>query len=163
MTTPHVLRNYSAKTGKGYCLGCKGITNVTLIGKQYRCQWDKDYSAPIPKTIKPKKIAGDKLAAKTRALSAKVTRIETTYNMSFYDYLSLLDSASYACPICLSAFTTANPPHIDHNHACCPGKASCGQCVRGLLCRLCNTGIGYFRDSTDSLVRAYEYLLDNTN
>lgn len=29
-------------------------------------------------------------------------------------------------------------PVIDHDHACCPGRWSCGRCIRGLVCPSCN-------------------------
>lgn len=51
--------------------------------------------------------------------------------------------------------------HIDHNHACCAGKFSCGKCIRGLLCRACNAGLGLFGDSVDRLLDAASYLEAN--
>lgn len=47
---------------------------------------------------------------------------------------------------------------IDHDHSCCPGKKSCGKCVRGLLCQGCNVGLGGFRDSAEAITGALAYL-----
>lgn len=48
--------------------------------------------------------------------------------------------------------------HIDHDHSCCPGKGSCGTCVRGILCRNCNVGLGFLKDSIPRLEEAISYL-----
>lgn len=51
--------------------------------------------------------------------------------------------------------------HVDHDHACCPGRTSCGKCVRGLLCARCNLGLGYFQDDKEFLLSAAAYLEDH--
>lgn len=48
---------------------------------------------------------------------------------------------------------------VDHDHACCSGPASCGECIRGTLCKACNVGIGFLRDDASLLLRAARYLL----
>jgi hypothetical protein len=47
---------------------------------------------------------------------------------------------------------------VDHDHACCGGKYSCGTCVRGVLCYLCNNGLGLFRDDPVRMKAAIDYL-----
>lgn len=73
---------------------------------------------------------------------------------------ALLASQGGVCAIC------QGPPtgrwkqfHIDHDHACCSGNRSCGQCVRGLLCDRCNSALGYLRDSPTVVSRALDYLM----
>lgn len=60
------------------------------------------------------------------------------------------------CPICARTLDAVQV-HVDHDHACCAGQFSCGRCVRGLLCRSCNVGLGHFADP-EMLLRAFTYL-----
>lgn len=47
---------------------------------------------------------------------------------------------------------------IDHDHACCQGATSCGKCIRGVLCRRCNIGIGYLQNNPQAAAAAATYL-----
>jgi hypothetical protein len=47
---------------------------------------------------------------------------------------------------------------IDHDHACCPGRFSCGECVRGLLCSPCNRDLGIIERRLPILGKMVEYL-----
>lgn len=62
------------------------------------------------------------------------------------------------CGVCGRAFDTPRLAHVDHDHSCCPGQLSCGDCVRGLLCPSCNAGIGFLGDSPARLRAAATYL-----
>jgi hypothetical protein len=61
---------------------------------------------------------------------------------------------------CKKVFTNTfgSRPTIDHDHSCCPGRQTCGKCVRGLLCESCNHGLGQFKDSVEKLRGAADYL-----
>lgn len=66
---------------------------------------------------------------------------------------ALADQA-HACAIC-SAPLTEKTAFADHDHLT-------GQ-PRGLLCRLCNWGLGHFKDNPASLRQAAAYLEAHTN
>ena len=58
-------------------------------------------------------------------------------------YAEQLKRQKFVCAICCrSEVATRNgrPRRlaIDHDHACCAGRDSCGKCIRGLLCNRCN-------------------------
>ncbi len=63
----------------------------------------------------------------------------------------------YNCAICKRK-PSNKPLSIDHNHACCPGGKTCGKCIRGLLCRRCNTVLGLVNDDASILLSALKYL-----
>lgn len=74
-------------------------------------------------------------------------------------YFAILDSQARGCAICgTKAPRGRGRFHVDHDHSCCPGQNSCGQCVRGLLCNSCNLGIGKLSDSAETAARAARYL-----
>lgn len=74
-------------------------------------------------------------------------------------YDALLEKQEGRCAICRTDTPGGHGRwHIDHDHKCCPGRTSCGECVRGLLCNHCNTGLGKFQDSEETLMKAIEYL-----
>ena len=85
--------------------------------------------------------------------------LRTTYNISLEQYESMLSEQNGQCAIC----GTTEPGQskwfeVDHDHACCDKKGSCGACVRGLLCTGCNSGISRFGDNPDKLEAAARYV-----
>ncbi len=64
------------------------------------------------------------------------------------------ETVEKSCMIC----GAEENPHWDHDHKCCPGKRSCGKCIRGLLCANCNKGLGQFSDDAARLDKAGKYL-----
>lgn len=47
---------------------------------------------------------------------------------------------------------------VDHDHSCCPGEGSCGNCVRGLLCWYCNAAAGMLSDEPKRLIGLADYI-----
>lgn len=64
------------------------------------------------------------------------------------------------CAVCLAPISLEDC-HIDHDHQCCLGTKTCGQCIRGLLCRTCNLVIGFAEsdpEKLDGLKHMEEYI-----
>lgn len=85
-------------------------------------------------------------------------QIKNRYGITADEYCELLDTQDGACAICGHIAASTFELGVDHDHSCCPGKRSCGKCVRGLLCDRCNRGIGFFRDNPQTLQSAARYL-----
>ena len=82
-------------------------------------------------------------------------RFEKRYGLSKCAYIALENAQGGKCGICnrLSANL-----EVDHDHACCPGRETCGKCVRGLLCGKCNRALGNFEDDKDTIRKALDWL-----
>ncbi len=48
--------------------------------------------------------------------------------------------------------------YVDHDHTCCPGSRTCGECVRGILCRPCNMAEGQLNSDPERATALAEYL-----
>ena len=81
-----------------------------------------------------------------RVLKARRARLKK-YGLTEQQYNIMVAEQQGLCKICK---TSPERLVIDHCH-------ETGE-VRGLLCHYCNVGLGWFRDSTDSLKSAIKYL-----
>jgi Recombination endonuclease VII len=84
------------------------------------------------------------------------------FKISRESYSRKILSQDNACAICSVSFDRENRPQVDHDHGCCPTNKACEKCFRGLLCRTCNLGIGYFRDNPALCQKAAAYVSDFT-
>jgi hypothetical protein len=101
------------------------------------------------------------------------SNLRASHNLSLVEYSDLYRAQAGRCAICDNAMAMAYDPtrtsgkrgpapdgaHIDHDHACCPGRKSCGRCVRGLLCARCSAGIERFRDNAEIMRSAADYVV----
>lgn len=85
------------------------------------------------------------------------------YRITRTEYYNLLDKQAGGCAICGKQCKSGRRLAVDHDHNCCPGKRSCGKCIRGLLCGVCNPGLGYFQDDIDLLEKAINYMRSTRN
>lgn len=84
--------------------------------------------------------------------------LKYVYQITLEQYNQMLEEQDYVCAICKQPNATGKALSVDHDHSCCPGVRSCGECVRALLCFRCNTGLGHFRDDEKHLEEALNYI-----
>ena len=90
----------------------------------------------------------------SRKKSARKSRL-ASYGLTLEHFDLLLKAQDYACGMCHEPFAEGQSIHVDHDHACCKGNCrSCGKCVRGLLCHVCNVALGHI-ERRYALARPY--------
>lgn len=74
-------------------------------------------------------------------------------------FKKIVEEQKGRCAICHLDFEDdRSRMNVDHDHRCCSGRSSCGNCIRGILCNGCNGGIGFFKDDPENLLSAAQYL-----
>lgn len=94
--------------------------------------------------------------AKRNRDAARAFQLRRNYGITAEQYAVMLEAQGGVCAICRQSETAKNVKGeiralaVDHDHET--------GAVRGLLCQLCNQGLGAFRDNAVFLQAAIEYL-----
>ncbi len=84
----------------------------------------------------------------------KFNWLKRQYGIDEERWNTLLTRQNGVCGICKTEVSL----HVDHDHSCCSGRTTCGECIRGLLCQTCNQALGFFGDSITTMKNAIIYL-----
>jgi recombination endonuclease VII len=158
------------KRPEGVCKDCWGVYMITL---------EADPTTKEPRW-RPAPHPGPRCVTDHRAWTRRNRRrahdrnVETNFGIPAELYWALYEFQGGKCAIlgCRATGKT-RALAVDHDHQCCPGRTSCGKCVRGLLCNPHNEMFGrngddpsVFRDMADylemSTMTRYLYLHTRT-
>lgn len=128
------------------CPKCKEEKELSLF---YKCKTSKTNTSPYCKKCSNERTTSYARLNKDKIPTSGYT-LKRRYGISSEQYLLLLEDQKEVCKICGLFCKTGRSLAVDHNHE--TGK------VRGLLCSSCNVGLGNFKDDTNLLKKAIEYL-----
>lgn len=144
---------YHALREAGLCVGCRQPS------KFYRCDDCADTHRARNKKSRDNNLDtyGEREAARRAVIRAdpelakrdakykRAWRLKA-YGLTHEEYTVLYDTQQGRCALCAAEGELL----VDHCHA--TGR------VRGLLCHLCNSGLGMFKDNREVLAKAIMYL-----
>lgn len=123
--------------GRKYCGGCESWLPIDRFSK------------------KPNNLDG--LDGRCRSC-LHLRHVKRTYGITATQYREMLQSQGGGCAICGQAHPDGRVLVVDHDHSCCPTQRACGNCVRGLLCTVCNMYLGGLGEDIDRLASMIAYL-----
>lgn len=153
-----------------YCNGCDkikpieeyGVDNSEKDGHRFQCKIcrnakQREYARNNKELIKLRNASkSDSRKAYYKSpigiASSRRAHLKRQFGLSLEDYNKMSEEQYHKCFICsLKEMNNKNKVLcVDHNHDT--------QEIRGLLCGMCNTGLGCFRDNIDLLNNAIKYL-----
>lgn len=147
---PRVDHNHVTGAVRGaLCGGCNSGLGK-LKESSYIIQAAQDYLRRDSTYIDHKVRSFSYTSVPDRRRQNKNRSLKFHYQIGIQGYDWLVLEQSNLCGICQTGPKIGHSLGVDHNH-------NTGQ-IRGLLCNLCNRGLGYFRDSIPTLQRAIQYL-----
>lgn len=163
-TLDFYIKDSSKKDGlRSYCKDCNKIKksvsylkNIPAHKKRMKNYYQKNKNKLDEKNkiwLKNNPDKDSKIHKKWRTNNkekVKDIRLKFMYGISIKIYDEMSRKQNDVCAICKNKNVNGKVLYVDHNHE--TGK------VRGLLCVLCNTGIGYLRENESYMLNAINYL-----
>ncbi len=115
-----------------------------------KADYDREYRANMAPETK-----------RRRARMAREAFLWRKYGLTLDAYQRMLEEQGGGCGICGALEAPDGLPLcVDHVHTCCSARngATCGECVRSLLCASCNYALGHFGDDIERIRAAVAYL-----
>jgi Recombination endonuclease VII len=128
------------KVKSGIRSKCKKCRLKEKLSRDYK----KEYN------VNPEKV---KRNARRWAIMNPRRKILNNYKMTVQEYENVLKLQNYKCAICPKKMSELNK-HLAVDHCHKTGK------IRGLLCRKCNSGLGFFKDDPILVEKALKYLCE---
>lgn len=145
-----VLQNGPRK-GRGYwyCAPCAGAKTR---------QW-RDDNPERHAEHRARHLVAQRERTKSDPRWAKNKQLMKLYKITLEQFEEMLAVQNGVCAGCgTDTPGGAGTWQVDHDHSCCPGRSSCGQCVRALLCYRCNNVLGLVQDNVGTLLALASYL-----
>ena len=136
-----------SRSSDGHQPSCKPCTNLRMSGygkKAYLKDPEKHRAKGRAYYHKVKNEDPERHSKKVRSGNLR------KYGLTVPDFEALLLTQKGFCAICKKYLGRGRDMHVDHDHR--TGE------VRGILCNLCNVGLGAFKDSPQVLMSAARYL-----
>lgn len=144
--------------------GCDNPVHVRGVCSTH---YDRDHKRRFGLSAKPAvfcPVAGcGRKKAQGSVICGRCRQARWRYGLSDETFMEMMKPNNRRCanPGCGSVERL----HVDHDHSCCPpgkfvqsSKVSCGECVRGWLCRSCNTSLGLMQESPERIRGLLTYL-----
>lgn len=94
----------------------------------------------------------DPAAWSARQLTSRKSHLKKKYGLTLEDWSSMLIAQNSCCAICKTHIDNCTHQQLAVDHCHATGK------VRALLCDLCNTALGKFKDNPELLREAADYV-----
>ena len=120
------------------------LTNKAQIREKAKLKYKTNKEEIIRQTTEWANRNKDKVRTASRKSKLK------KYGLTPDSFNTMIEAQFHRCKICGVVFDELSRTCVDHCHS--TGK------VRGILCFHCNTALGHFRDSIETLYAAIDYL-----